>query len=153
MFQSSSLTTLVVTHLDCFPVSTLHAVSAVRKLEFVHVALQTSDIREVVLPRLESLKIVENAEQSLDSESESDLVQLGVTVPNLRQISIDESRGSYDYESYSESDDRTMCVSSFEFAQQAINASGKSLEQLWWAYDLTSRKYIIIFLRLTKLPF
>jgi hypothetical protein len=146
MFRSSSLTTLALSFLVRFSVSLLDTAPAVKNLELSHIVLQTWGRGELVLPQLESLTMIgDNHDQVLSGMSASqslDFIQL--VAPNLRTISIIEDYQELYFDPFAfarqiDSNSSRTCASSFRaFAQQAINASARSLEQLWWSYDSTS---------------
>jgi hypothetical protein len=111
LFQHPSLATITVLRAADFPLSVLHVVSLVKKLEFQYVQLCTSDQSPVILPRLEELVIHSNVSQ---------LGEVELLVQNLRRLSV------WD-------DGRSRGVA---LAQQAINRSARTLRRLWLLYDL-----------------
>lgn len=109
LFQRPSLTIIAIASLTNFPLSTLHAVPQVKELYLYSVRMQNEDHKQIVIPHLEVLRIVQHYWR--DPE-----VQL--VTPNLRKLSFDDLGQS--------------CT----LAQQALETSMTSLEQLWllWAH-------------------
>jgi hypothetical protein len=98
-----NLTTIKLANLDGFPLSVLHIVSPVKELKLTSVLLR-SDHEQVILPHLKILRI--NNVQQLEG--------IRLLVPNLQHISLVE-------------DDPEVVPT---FAQEAVNASGTSLQRL-----------------------
>jgi hypothetical protein len=115
LFQRPSLTAIKLSQFNGFPLSALHIVSPVKRLQFWNVLLHNSDQGQVILPHLESLTI--------QDDEQLDAVQL--IVPSLERISYSEH--------YT---DRPGAL-----AQEAMNASGRTLQWLWWHYNLRPCMY------------
>jgi hypothetical protein len=114
LFQRPSLTTITMMPPDGFPLSALH-LSPVKRLDLYCVSLDKRDQGQVMLPHLETLKI---------TPERSDVGEIPLLVPNLRQISCWEAPGA-----------------SCALTQLAINASSRSLKRFWWFYgSFTSRQ-------------
>ena len=114
LFQLPSLTIIDISYVTDFPLSALHVVSPVKRLLLQSVRLYSSDQSQVILPHLEVLRIDSEVWQPDDVE---------LLLPNLHQLSI-----------WDERHDKGVA-----FAQQAINGSTRSLQRIWWHYDLQRR--------------
>jgi len=82
-FQCPSLTTIAITSLTDFPLSTLHVVPLVKELYVYSVQLQNDDHKRIVLPHLVVLKI------GAQYHSPDPKVQL--VAPNLQKHSFDDA--------------------------------------------------------------
>jgi hypothetical protein len=112
LFQSPSITTIDISYVIGLPLSAFHIVSPVKKLELYSTQLRGGDRIQINLSHLEVLMI---NEKDLHLEEEVQLI-----APNLHRISL------------MEDDDEEPHA----FAQHAMNASGSSLQRLWWHYSL-----------------
>jgi hypothetical protein len=111
LFQNPSLTTINISYVTDFPLSVLHVVSPVKKLVLQSVRLRSSDQSQVILPHLEVLRI----DSGVWHPDEVELL-----APNLHHLSILDGPKNQ----------------GVTFAQQAINGSTRSLQRIWWDYDL-----------------
>jgi hypothetical protein len=112
LFQRPSLAAITILHVDNLPLSVLHVVSPVKRLMLQFVQLHSSDQTQVILPHLEALTINSNVSQPAEVE---------LLVPNLHWLSL-----------WDDGDH----LQGVALAQQAINGSARTLQRLWWLYDL-----------------
>jgi hypothetical protein len=108
LFQRNP-TIINIENIDGFPLSALHIVSPVKQLGLSFVVL-SSDHEQVILPHLKMLRI-NNVRQ---------LEGVRLLVPNLQHISFLE--GNVEVHN--------------TLVQEAVSASGTSLQRLWWNYRL-----------------